>query len=578
MARPHYLKFCPATVLAILLTLQAFSAQAREVLPLMLSEHPLPNAVLVHITPRGRELFDKRLSTVLGNLGYNLDEGYFPALTYTFEKPISIDDYAESNPEVVKMYKMTRDMLTKWLVGFSLNDHRPSIEIGESGYTAKFSRFGLVADEDLMRKIGKTEGAVLAIEMEVKKLSIATSIITASDINNPVFGKVGFEDVSLDVGDDDIPLKIRLPFYVKGNGRGGLDFEALTVENNIDKFPISLQYKKLIVPTFAVEVNGKKFLLNNQEFEKLFSDNVPMIISKVRENLGEFATKQLPQMLNEKMKQYLDSQLQTVEDMEAPGQDPGDKRPPLKRGLVLNTINLNKTLDVALNAYVEDPVNIFSEPIKTNGSRGLPALNHLPQDQYDIALAVNRSIINRTIQLSYERGNFEKVKQDDGTILALRAAPLLDYVKTPPRAVLGPQESWVKMRLSVENRPGSMFLKDKIVVSFDAIAKMRPLRDKGGMELVLYKIDTDTNDPQDRVAMDDRYYSWAGSLIKGKVMAEIKDRLRTICADWATKPTVIGELPLPPEIAGLKLDIDKVLVDPTGFVVMYLDYAKGGVK
>ncbi|MNT10481.1 hypothetical protein D3C72_1453150 [compost metagenome] len=134
------------------------------------------------------------------------------------------------------------------------------------------------------------------------------------------------------------------------------------------------------------------------------------------------------------------------------------------------------------------------------------------------------------------------------------------------------------MRLSVENRPDSMFLKDKIVINFDVIAKMRPLVDKGGMELVLYAIDTETNDPQDRVFMDDKYYSWAGRLVKGKVMSEIKDRLRDICKDWKKNPSAIGELPLPPQIAGLKLDIKKVLVDPTGYIVMYLDYAKAGVK
>ena len=134
------------------------------------------------------------------------------------------------------------------------------------------------------------------------------------------------------------------------------------------------------------------------------------------------------------------------------------------------------------------------------------------------------------------------------------------------------------MRLSVENRPDSMFLKDKIVINFDVIAKMRPLVDKGGMELVLYTIDTDTNDPQDRVFMDDKYYSFAGRLIKGKVMSEIKNRLKDICKDWKTKGSSIGELPLPPQIAGLKLDVQKALVDQTGYIVMYLTYAKQDVK
>jgi len=576
MVRKHHLKF----LLGAALTLQALELRAADVSPLILAEHPLPNAVLVQITPRGRELFDKQLSKVLGNLGYNLDDGYFPALTYTFDKPIHVDDYIDSNPEVVKMYNMTRDMLTKWLVGFSINDHRPSIEIGESGYIAKFSRFGIVTDEDLMRQIGKRDGAVLAIEMEIKKLTLATNLITAGDADNAFLGKVGFEDVSIEAAGGDVPLKLRLPFYVRGNGHGGLEFEALKMDHNIDQMPIQLQYKKLIVPTFAVEVNGRKFMLNTSELEKTFNDNAPLIIQKVRENLGDFATNQLPQMLNEKMKQYLNSQLQSIENMDPPAQPENDGKPPLKRGLVLNTINLNKTLDVSLNAYVEDPLNLFSTPIAKNSERGLPKLNQLPTDKYDIALAVSRSILNRTIQLSYERHYFDQVKSDDGSVLKMKAAPTLDYVKVPPRAVLGPQESWIKMRLAVENEPDSMFLKDKIVINFDVIAKMRPLVDKGGMELVLYTIDTETNDPQDRVFMDDKYYSLAGRFLKGKVMSEIKNRLKEICKDWKTKQTPIGELPLPPQIAGLELIPQKVYVDSTGYIVMYLNYAKQkqGVK
>ena len=109
-------------------------------------KHLMKDAVHVQITPRGQKIFDTNLTNILGNLGINLDEGYFPSQSFAMDKPINVDDYQKSNPEAVQMFKQVRDLMTKWFVGFSLNNPRPALDIGESGYTASFSRFGLVTD------------------------------------------------------------------------------------------------------------------------------------------------------------------------------------------------------------------------------------------------------------------------------------------------------------------------------------------------------------------------------------------------------------------------------------------------
>lgn len=560
-------------LIPLLLSLHGLNALAADSNPPIADKHLLPNAVQVQITSRGMKYFDTRLSDILGNLGVKLDEGYFPAMTYTFDKAINPDDYAGSNPDAVKMYKQVRDLLTQWLVGFSMNDHRPTIEIGESGYIAQFSRFGLVTDESLMQALGKRDGAILAIELEVKKLTIATSSVVAWDVNNEFLGKAGFEDVSLSAGDKDMPLKIRLPFYLRMNAYGGLDFEALEIENNLNSIPLSMQYKKLIVPTFAVEVNGKKFYLNGKEIDKLFTAQAPLILEKVRENLGDFARKQLPEMLNQKAKEFLGGSLEQVQDMIPPGKEDNDTRPNFKWGLKLQNINLKKSLNIDLTAYVEDPVNSRSAPVASHKSRGVPSFNLIPQENFDIALSVDRALINRVLQLSFERKNFEHIPQSDGSVLKLKAAPLMDYVKTPAGAVLKPQETFVKLRVSIENRPGSIFLKDTIIVDFDIIAKIRQLSDKSGMQLVLHSIDTDS------MYLDDKYISFAGALFKGKVRQGVKDELLKKSSGWKKNDeTIPGGLPLPPEILGIKLDINRVIMDPNGHLVMYLDYAKTGVK
>ncbi|WP_413575050.1 hypothetical protein ACLVWU_12385 [Bdellovibrio sp. HCB290] len=558
-------------LLPLLIGASGLQARAMDTDPYLMQEHVINNAVQLHVTARGMNLFDTKLSKILGNLGVKLDEGYFPALAYTFEKPINPDDYAQENGEAVKMYKQVRDLLTKWLVGFSLKDHRPTIEIGESGFVANFSRFSLVTDRALMEKLGKREGAILAIELEVKHLTIGTNSVKVWDVNNEFLGKIGAEDVSLSAGDDKHPLKIRLPFYLRMNAYGHLEFEALDVENNLDTIPVSLEYKKLLVPTFAIEINGKKFLLNNAEIDKMFIEQAPAILTSVRENLGNFARTQLPTMLNEKAKQFLAGNLDQVQNMVPPGKEPNDNRPDFKWGLRLQNIGLNDSLNVFLGAYAEDPINPRSTPRTKDKSRGAVTWGLVPQPNYDIGLSLDRGLINRIMQLSFERRNFEKIAMSDGSTLRMMAAPLIDYVKAPVAMPLKGNETFVKLRVSVENKPDSIFLKEKIVVEFDIIAKLRQMADKSGMQLVLYSIDPET------LAMDDKYFSLAGKLLKGKVREGIKDKLREQCAGWKNKDEAIpGAFPLPPEILGLKLDINRVIMDPNGHLVMYLDYAKAG--
>lgn len=563
-------------LLPLMLTLQGVNAFAGDANPQISNPHLLSKAVQLQITPRGMKYFDQNLSNILGNMGIKLDEGYFPAMSYKADKPINPDDYKKDSPEMVATYNQIKDMLSTWLVGFSLNPHLPTVQIGESGYVAQFSKFGLVTDENLMRQLGKRDGAVLAIELEVKKFTLSTQSIIAWDLNNEFLGKAGLENVTISIGDGTTPLKMRLPFYIRMNASGQMEFEALELENNIDQASIAFQYQKLIIPTFAVEVNGKKFYLNTQEVDKLLTKQAPLLIEKVRSNLGELMRKTLPEMLNQKAKEFLAGNLEQIQDMSPPGKEANDTRPDFKWGLRLQNINLNKSLNVDVTAYVEDTLNSRSAPRAVDKSRGDVALNLLPLDQYDIALSLDRSVINRVLQLSFERKNFEKI-ENGGDVMKLVAMPTIDYVKPLSDVALKPQETFVKLHVSIENKPDSTFLKETIVLDFDIVAKLAQMKDKDGLQLILYRIDENT------MTMDEKYLSTAGKLLngiwRGKVYAGIREELKKKCATWATTQTNIpGSLPLPPEVLGMKLDINRLLMDSTGHLVMYLNYAKTGAK
>jgi hypothetical protein len=534
-------------------------------------KHLMKDAVRVQITPRGQKIFDTNLTNILGNLGINLDEGYFPSQSFSMAKPINVDSYQQSNPQAVQMFKQVRDMMTRWFVGFSLNDPRPALEIGESGYTANFSRFGLVTDEALMSKLGKRDGAILAVELEIKKLSLSTNTVRAWDMNNDVLGKVGLDNVSVQVGSDKNPVKIRLPFYIRMNNQGGLDFEALDITQNLDQSDISIQYKKLVLPQISISINGKSYVLNNSELDHLISDKMPDLLKELRGYISDFAKKQLPDLLNQKAKQYLAGNLEQVQELMPPGSIADDSRPNFKWGLVLSNIGLQKSLNINLNAYAEDPINNNYPLVASDMARGAPQMNLLGMDKYDLGMSIDRGVINRILRLSYLRKNFENIPLGDGAPVKLMAAPTIDYVKAPNGAAISDQETYLKLHVSVENQPHSSFLKDTIVIDFDIIAKLRQLSDKSGMQMVLQGIDVDS------LVLDSKYLSLVGKIFPGKVRSGVQDKLRELSAPWTQKTQAIpGTLPIPPQILGLQLDVTKLQMDTNGNLVMYLSYVKKG--
>ncbi len=538
-----------------------------------IQKHLIKNAISVQITPRGQKPFDTNLSQVLGNLGANVDEGYFPTQSFSVSKPIRIEDYTDRNAEAVKIFKQVRELFTKWFVGLSINDPRPKVEIGESGYTAQFSRFGLVTDSSLMSKLGKRDGAILAIELEIKKLNIGTRGIQVWDLENEFLGKAGLEDVNLQAGSDGNPIKMRLPFYIRVNSEGKLVFEALEVTQNLDSVNIDIDYKKLVIPQLAVLINGKQYNLNNQEIEKLISDNMPELLITLRKYIGNFAKKDLPALLNKKMAEALSGSLEETQEMKPPGAPEGDRRPNFKWGFVLSSINLQKSLNINLHAYAEDTLNPNSGLTTTDGARGVAEMNGMSDSDYDIGMALDRGLINRILKLSYQRKNFEKIKMSDGSSMKLMASPWIDYIKTPSWGKVYPNETFIKLHVSVENKPDTVWLKNTITLDFDIIAVLRNPKGKEGMQIFLKAIDLES------LWMDPSFTTPLGRLFPGKIRKGIQEKLYEISKPWAAKEQPIeGNLPMPPEILGMKLDLQKVSMDSTGNLVMYLNYNKDSVR
>lgn len=540
--------------------------------PVVAVKHLMPAAVQVKITPRGLTYFEKNLSTILGNIGVSLEEGYFEGFKWEAQKPIKLEEL-DLPPDTRDLVGKVRSLLTDWFIGFPLKDIRPGIEIGSSGYTAVFNRFALVADEALLNQLGKRDGAVLAIELEIKELNIGLSRVRAYDLGAPMLGQVGLDQASVKVGGGQTPIKLRVPFYIRMNEKEQLEFQALNIQENIRETNIEVKYKKLVAPTIVLEINGYRMEFSQDKLERELMANMPMILQKTRGFLSEFATKQLPALLNEKAREFLKGSLEEVNRLEPPGAEPGTPVEPLLWGLQLEKISQGNGLGIQLKAFVEDPKNPNSALRPELGSRGPVRLNGLTPDQYDIGMSIDRAMTNRILQLSFERRLFEKISVGPEGYMKLTETPTVDYVAAPPGAPLYRGEAFMKVRVKARVPPGSvtgfnkLFLKDNFEIAFDLIAKMRKIPYKGGIEIVLFDIDPNS------VWLNPNDLTTAGSVFPGKVKSGVVDKLKTIAAGWKTKEEKLpGNLPLPPEVLGIKLEIDHMVLDPNGHLVMYLKY------
>lgn len=549
--------------------------------PVVQQKHFLPNAIRIQITDRGMKYFETKMGDLLSNMGISIDEGFFPGTTWQSDKTYNINDL-DMPPEQKQMLLMVSNMLNKWLIGFSISDFRPSVQIGNTGYSAQFNRFALVTDEKLLNSLGKTDGAVLAIELEVKNMNIATSSLRATDQGSlSILGPVGADNVSVRIATN-TPLKIRLPFYVRINPTTGQpELQAIQITNNIDQTDLSLTYQKLVVPQIVLEVNGHRYEMNKNELDNQLQANLPDILVQLRKFLGEFATQQLPQMLNDEIKKALTGSLEEVNKMTPPGADDNsfDAKNPLLWGLKVGSINMRGALQLGLNAYVEDPLRPATSTMPALGARGLPNVNNiLSPDAYDIALAIDRGFINRILQLSFNRGLFSNIPMDGGLVAKLTQIPTMDYID--PSTVtrygipMSDMSSFLKLHIKLLVPKGMLegfsqkaAIDEPFEISLDVIGKIIQTP-TGDLRIMYWDVDPAS------VGIEDKYLTVIGKLFRSKVESGLRDKMATMAQTWRSSSKVLANsIPIPQEILGIKLQTKKVTFDPNGYLLLYMNYA-----
>lgn len=570
------------------IALCAQTSFARETLQPQDIRHYIPQAIQIQITPRGMNFFENRLLDVLSLYGVGLESGYMPEINFEADKPLSLEPSGPMG-EQGALILQTKALLQKWLVGFSLQEMLPGVRISDTIYEAKFERFALLAEPELLKRLGKSSGAVLAIEMAVKDLTVVSERVRAFDLNNRFLGEVGLDGLEVKVGSSQERLKLRLPFYVTINSSGQLHFEALNLESNLNEISISMNYKNLVVPQIALEINGQRFVFNEGELQKEFESRLPDILVEIRKKLSEFGQQELPQFLNDKAREFLNGSLEEVQFMDPPGAESPNPNPFIW-GMRVAQISQNPSLNIKLDSFVEDPLQRHASLNPRLGSRGPVQFNQLPSTNYDIALSVDRGMINRVLEHSFGRRLFEKISMGADTdpttcrelprkpgqrekFLRLTQVPAIDYVQYPVPLGLSADQTFLKLSTRVQVPPGTVTgikkaaLNDNFEISIELIAKLRPSRHGKGLDILFYDINKNS------IHLDERYLTGLGKLMKGTVLSGIRDELAATARCWKMKENSIpGTLPLPPEILGIDLGIQKLTMDPAGHIVMYMHY------
>lgn len=572
--------FSMATALAFPLLLNAGDRLLLKNQPPVLTEkHLIENAVQISLSPRGMKFFETGIIDLLESQGVSLEQAHHDGFNWTASQSYKFDDLSIPQ-EQRELFKMVSQLMTKWLVGFSFNEFRPSIQVGDFEYMAYFNRFALVPNELLLRKLGKTDGAVLSIEVEIQKMQAHTDSLNIKDLNNQFLGEVGAQDINVRIGSDKTPLKLKLPFYVRMNERKELEFQVLDFESNIEAVEIDIaKPAQILVPTVALEINGHRYQMNKKQLEQEVSDRLPVILQKAKSFLDEFATKQLPAFLNQKAKEMLAGGLEETNRMDPVG---ATKNPCLPQpveylwGLKVTGINMNNGLNLNLGAFVEDPLAPKTPLLTSLNAREMGNLDEVAKENYDIALSIDRGFINRMLQLSFNRHVFDNMpidkKNPNGPKMDLTMMPELDYTPPPVNAPIVPHITYLKMKTMARVHPGFLSgiqkfaLKEPFEIRLDVIVKM--MKNQYG-EIRLYYHDVDPNS----VSIDSKYIRLAAGTVRKKAI----EALQEVAKNWRETGAQVSDdpLPIPSEIGGIRLEPQTIRFSKSGHLNLYMNYATG---
>lgn len=571
-----------AALAGVLTSSSALGSGARDGLRLRnLEKNTIENAVGIYLTPKGEKYFAENLERVLDNTGFSIREAYFPILNWRAETPIRLEHMATGNPELQATITQIRQLLSEWFKGLSIQDPQPEVAVRGAGYRLKFSKLALVADRQLQGILRRQGGAVLALEAEIHELEAGAEVVAIRDPQrNPYLGTLGAKEPNLKMRRNSPTVKLRLPFYVNVAPNRGLQVESLPMFSTFASADFDLRYADLLAPKIVLQIDDQRFEMNRETLVRNFEQHKTKIVDQLKLMLDKIVKTSLPETLNEQLTNLVPQHLEQVSPLSPPGKDECSSDADFLWGLMLRRVALTPdVLALELAAYIEDPSRRSPRPEASAMARGAANLAGTDPKGYDLAMTVNRGLINRILQLSHARGYFDRLDLGDGESIKLWKAPTVDL---DPSAGNAPREfAQLRATVGVESEVSgfmeSLATSGPVRVSFDIYGRIYPATGPAsgsgpggggkGLRVRADRIDVAS------VRVERSSLSWLGAIFSGSVESAARKKLQAAAAKLAMQPAEIpADIDLPPEFFGQRLQPKGLRVDRNGHLTMLLDF------
>lgn len=555
-----------ATAIISSLTILSMAAQASDHLY-------LDNALGAYVTPRGQKYFQNNLEEVLFRAGYSFSDGGFPGFDIPFAHALDINNLppalAPYKANIQSVYKAIKDHFS----GYHFNNPKLDVALNDIQYSAQFDSFGAVLGKSA-KSYGATDGVVIVANIVMPKLQVSLDSVIVKDNANLLLQKVGpkkpFESgvnhlrASLKAGS--IPLAIQVPILFRADARNGLEIRVLGIRTTLDRVTPQVSFDEpLIMPKIKIFIDDQPITVDQKALEDELAQNMDTLLKMLQGQLNPYIQNQGVSYLNGIVAGHVKDGGEEIMPVDPPGLLNPTAADSLRIGVKPQQIELMPSgqIHLALAGFAEDPkVTQLQTVPPVIAPATLPIFDSYDPSQYDVAVSLNQQYVNRLLQLSFERGYFEKVPC---------AGVVCKFVEAPRFVVDESQgRSRVKLHLKLD-KPLTSWT-EKLAVKSPARASMDmnvhfARSSDGGFAIMMDGAD------ENSIQIDPGSIKFG--ILKSLVDSGAKSLVHGISVGFQSTPMpLLNSIPVPAAFFGVPLKILDLQSENSGNIMLYLEYGE----
>ncbi|MCC7441931.1 MAG: hypothetical protein IT285_09870 [Bdellovibrionales bacterium] len=544
--------------------------------------HLIEQSVGFYFSRQGQQYFADNLESILFMNGYSFSTGVFPRWDYQADEAIDLDNLPPGMAQHQATLNSARRTLKNWLIGFHVNNPLFKVEVENIQYALVFDRFSIVPDHALLAESGERNAMVLVLEATVPELRIDVEAVKATDLANPLLKAfdhdrrrqapytAAMKNLALQVGPTGTPLTVRVPVLLTVKEGGGLATRVLDIETNIEDVRVSATFRQpLDLPLVRVSIGNMHTTLNQRALERQLLQKKDELLRALQSYLDGYAAEKLPDTLNEMIEARMPHGFFEMNRMDPPGSE-GEIADRDKFVWGLSPAILNQTgrhLYLGLTGYVEDPRprrlswmpgwSWDPAPDRTVPSTRRPRVPDATLAANDGVLTLSQDLVNRMLQLSYNRGLNREFSVPGSNPIRLIERPrlVIDGSSDYGQAVL---------KLNVETEVdglGSVLVNNPLRMRFDLRISLGRTA-TGGMKMRMNEIQLNS------IVLDPSTIN----MWESKVLVEVRKKFRAFNHRIQNEEKLLVEdFRLPSSLFGMPMNLTEVSTDRNGFILLYVN-------